>query len=145
MLFATHYHELTKLGEEYPEIANLSMAVEETEEGIAFLHRVVPCPADRSYGIEVARLAGIPEVVLRRSRELLERFERDQSPEGLPGASAPKIEAPAQKKLFPHAEGQALLDNLASLNPDGMTPLKALENALHSEETEPSGFGGTEK
>ncbi len=127
VLFATHYHELTRLGEEYPEILNLSMAAEETEEGITFLHKVVPYPADRSYGIEVARLAGIPEAVLRRSRELLERFEKDRSPEGIPGSPPPKMEAPAQKKLFPHAEGQALLDDLALLNPDDMTPLKALE------------------
>ncbi len=127
VLFATHYHELTRLGEEYPEITNLSMAVEENEEGIAFLHRVVPYPADRSYGIEVARLAGIPEAVLRRSQELLERFERDQIPEGLPGESLSRREEPTQKKLFPHAEGQAVLEELALLDPDGMTPLKALE------------------
>ncbi len=127
VLFATHYHELTRLGEEYPEIRNLSMAAEEVQGGITFLHRVVPYPANRSYGIEVARLAGIPEAVLRRSQELLERFERDQPPEGLPGDPLSKREEPAQKKLFPHAEGQAILDELALLNPDGMTPLKALE------------------
>jgi DNA mismatch repair protein MutS len=127
VLFATHYHELTRLGEEYPEIANLSMAVEENEAGITFLHRVVPYPADRSYGIEVARLAGIPEAVLHRSQELLERFEQERSPEGLPGELPPRREEPVQKKLFPHAEGQAILDELALLDPDGMTPLKALE------------------
>ena len=127
VLFATHYHELTRLGEEYPEITNLSMAVQETEEGIAFLHQVVPYPADRSYGIEVARLAGIPEAVLHRSQELLERFEQERSPEGLPGEPPSRSEDPVQKKLFPHAEGQAILDELALLDPDGMTPLKALE------------------
>ena len=60
VLFATHYHELTRLADMLPGVTNLSMAVEETKDGVTFLHKVVEAPSDRSYGIEVARLAGVP-------------------------------------------------------------------------------------
>jgi DNA mismatch repair protein MutS len=74
-LFATHYHELSETVERLSGATNCSVAVEETETGIAFLHTVVPRPADRSYGIQVARLAGIPEVVIGRAMELLQLRE----------------------------------------------------------------------
>ena len=77
VLFATHYHELTHLEDRLEGVKNLSMAVAERKTGILFLHQVTPGPADRSYGIEVARLAGLPPSVLRRAFELLELLERE--------------------------------------------------------------------
>lgn len=128
VLFATHYHELTGLDRGHPEVVNLSMAVEESARGISFLHKVVPRAADRSYGIEVARLAGIPDPVVQRATELLRSFEEngresmDPRDAGFAVPAAPQ----AQLDLFP-VRGDGILEEIASLNPDGMTPLKALE------------------
>jgi DNA mismatch repair protein MutS len=143
VLFATHFHELTALAERHREITNCSMAVEETAEGVTFLHRVVPRPADRSYGIEVARLAGIPETVLRRSRELLREFETRRvvpGGEGWAGAFPDGAAWPEASRAAPgqgrgrmrqlsllDAAKDAVLEELALLDPDSMTPLQALE------------------
>ncbi len=77
-LFATHYHELTKLASAHPEVKNYCMAIQEAGQEIVFLRRVTPGVADRSYGIEVARLAGLPKEVIRRAGEILERLERKE-------------------------------------------------------------------
>ena len=77
-LFATHYHELTKLAEVHPGVKNLCMAIEEAGQSIVFLRKVVPGAADRSYGIEVARLAGMPREVLARAHRILERLEKKE-------------------------------------------------------------------
>jgi DNA mismatch repair protein MutS len=143
VLFATHFHELTALAERYGEITNCSMAVEETAEGVTFLHRVVPHPADRSYGIEVARLAGIPEAVLRRSRELLREFEARRIVPGYKdgsGVFSDGAAGPETVRGFPRqgrgqmrqlslldAAKDAVLEELALLDLDSMTPLQALE------------------
>ena len=75
-LFATHYHELTALALSLEGVRNYRVTVEETPDGVVFLHRVVPGGADRSYGIEVARLAGLPADVVARSRQVLAEIER---------------------------------------------------------------------
>ncbi|HQL01971.1 MAG: DNA mismatch repair protein MutS [Synergistetes bacterium ADurb.Bin155] len=123
VLFATHFHELTALSERLPGVKNLSMAVKESGDGIVFLYKVIPAPADRSYGIEVARLAGIPERVLQRSMEILEEFEKrgDRVPP-VPPAVVPE----GQLALF--GEGaRELIEELAEVEPDGMTPIQALK------------------
>lgn len=128
VLFATHYHELTCLEERLESVKNFSMAVSEGSDGILFLHQVVPGPADRSYGIEVARLAGLPNSVLRRAFELLEIFER----EGFEGRDMSKIPAPLpqialkrQIMLFsPEMDG--IIEELAEMDTDNITPMEAL-------------------
>lgn len=90
VLFATHYHELTSLGV-LNGVTNLCMAVSESSDGITFRHQVVSGAADRSYGIEVARLAGLPKTVLTRARELLKSFEKNR---------VVISNAPVQKSLF---------------------------------------------
>ena len=128
VLFATHCHELTCLEERLDGVKNYSMAVSEGKDGILFLHQVVKGPADRSYGIEVARLAGLPNSVLRRAFELLEIFER----EGFEVKNATKISAPLpqlalkrQIMMFsPEADG--LVEEIAELDTDNMTPIEAL-------------------
>lgn len=120
VLFATHYHELTQLAGALPGVVNLSMAVEEGAGGVTFLHKVVQAPSDRSYGIEVARLAGVPSSVLRRSKELLEQFEQSAAERG-----AVETEH-KQGTLFDVAQ-EAVLEELAASEPDSMTPMEALQ------------------
>lgn len=91
VLFATHYHELTSLADQHSSISNLSVSVEEEGEDILFLHRVVEGPADKSYGIHVARLAGFPEAVVRRARVLLEDLERDGGKQRIRSQALPDI------------------------------------------------------
>jgi DNA mismatch repair protein MutS len=134
-LFATHYHELTALEGRLPGLRNYNIAVKEWKGDIIFLRRLLPGPADRSYGVEVARLAGVPRNVVKRAKELLLELERTRDPEGekrgsrergqpaLPGllAAAPREVEPA----LPNGGG-LLLDELSRLELDRMTPLEAL-------------------
>lgn len=125
VLFATHYHELSCLEERFPQIENLSMAVKEEKGTVHFLHQVVKGSADRSYGIEVARLAGIPRPVLNRAFDLLQRFESEDRTENFPRRPAKGGEE-RQLALF-DSERHGLVEELASIDPDGLTPFRALE------------------
>ncbi len=120
-LFATHYHELTDLAAVLPRVRNYNVAVAEEEGRVVFLHRILPGGADRSYGVHVAQLAGLPRPVVLRAQELLEELEaqRDRrSP-----ARRPRREAP-QLPLF--APDGALARELAALDVDSLTPLQAI-------------------
>jgi DNA mismatch repair protein MutS len=118
-LFATHFHELTRLAEVLPGVRNYNVAVSEEGGRVVFLHKIVPGGADRSYGIHVAELAGLPRAVINRAQEILAQLEADASEVRLRGRP------PAQQMaLFP--ETNPLLDDLISLNIDAMTPLEAL-------------------
>jgi DNA mismatch repair protein MutS len=79
-IFATHYHELNALADNCSNVANFQVAVEEQKDALVFLHRVIAGGASRSYGIEAARLAGVPMVVLERAREVLAQVEQCQAP-----------------------------------------------------------------
>ncbi|MDR3075847.1 MAG: DNA mismatch repair protein MutS, partial [Synergistaceae bacterium] len=122
-LFATHYHELTNL--ELPQLTNKSMAVEESPGGIRFLHKVVDGPADRSYGVEVARLAGVPAIVVSRSQEILDELESGSwdSRRDLGGMSRKNV----QKELFFDVEREGVIEELSQCDPNRMTPIEALE------------------
>lgn len=122
VLFATHYHELTKLAGILSGVVNLSMSVEEKPDGVVFLHKIVSAPADRSYGIEVAKLAGVPSTVLRRSEELLEQFEEEAANR----SEVKESNVQNQMTLFDMKQ-EAVLEEIASSNPDGMTPMEALQ------------------
>jgi DNA mismatch repair protein MutS len=137
VLFATHYHELTRLAAELARVRNVHVAVREWKEDIVFLHRVVPGGTDRSYGIQVARLAGLPADVIARARDLLREFERGTPvPEGPPGADAGQLPLFAGRPAAPPLPDAAappahpVLAALVDLDPDRMTPLEAL-TALH--------------
>jgi DNA mismatch repair protein MutS len=127
-MFATHYHELIDLADEFPAVRNLNVAVQERGDDVVFLHRIVPGGTDRSYGLHVARLAGVPPAVIERARRILHDLETrspDLRPRGeqVPaGAAAPE---PVQAALFPRA-GAAVLGELAALDPDLVAPLDAL-------------------
>ena len=124
-LFATHYHELTELQQLLPGVRNVHVSVQEAGSEIVFLRRVEPGSADKSYGIEVARLAGLPNDVIVRAREILQRHERSEdklTAELSPGATPP----PAQQTSFT-AIDESVLDALRGANLDHMTPLEALK------------------
>ena len=90
-VFATHYHELTQLADEFEAVRNFNVAVREAGDRILFLHRLQPGGADRSYGIEVGRLAGLPAPVIARARELLKVLESEQLVPAVPGRDRPPI------------------------------------------------------
>ena len=125
VLFATHCHELTCLEERLAGVKNYSMAVSEGKDGILFLHQVVKGPADRSYGIEVARLAGLPNDVLRRAFELLEIFEREGFEVKNISEPLPQNALKSQIMMFtPEADG--LIEEISSLDTNNITPIEAL-------------------
>lgn len=106
-LFATHYHELTKLDRELPRIRNFSVAVKEWNDQIMFLRQVIPGAADRSYGIQVARLAGLPKPVVERAIVLLESLETGHFYEEIQApASAPKVSRPPKPATKNNDSGQ---------------------------------------
>jgi DNA mismatch repair protein MutS len=128
-IFATHYHELTQLGDLLPGVLNLNVSVREVGEDIVFLRRLEPGGADRSYGIQVARLAGVPPAIIARAGELLAELEGTHSGggEGLGrhGAHRPASEpAPDQLSLF--VGEHPVVTRLRTLALEEMTPLEAL-------------------
>jgi DNA mismatch repair protein MutS len=125
-LFATHYHELTRLEDRLAHLHNAHMEVAETGDGIAFLHRVSPGAADRSYGVHVGELAGLPPAVVRRAWELLERLEKEGNAPLQPAAGRP-AGASGQLALFaPAVEDHPVLRALREADPETLTPLEAL-------------------
>ena len=126
-LFATHYHELTDLAQSLPGVKNLNVAVREWREDVVFLHKIVEGAADKSYGIHVARLAGVPREVIQRAKEILSQLEEEHLDEfGRPRIARP--EAPPkeiQLTLFAPAE-HPLLDEIRGIDLNQITPLEAM-------------------
>jgi DNA mismatch repair protein MutS len=129
-IFATHYHELTQLADLLPGLVNANVAVKESGEDIIFLRRLEPGAADRSYGIQGGRLAGLPPAVVARAREILVELEGTHSHhgEGLGrrGAHRPASTAPPDQLSFFAPAGHPVVDRLRSLDVERMTPLEAL-------------------
>jgi DNA mismatch repair protein MutS len=130
-IFATHYHELTDLADALPNVANFHVVVREWQDDIVFLRKVVPGRSDRSYGIQVARLAGLPPAVVSRAREILNGLERDElSRGGRPSLSGAGGDGIRQLGLFqaPIAEPQEdeMRKRLKTIDVDNLTPLQAL-------------------
>lgn len=126
-LFATHYHELTELPNLLPRVRNYNVAVTEEGDEVVFLHKIVPGGADRSYGIHVAQLAGLPRPVVNRAQEILAELERESgrspAPSGAPsGHSTPDAR---QLPLF-STEPHPVIEALRQLDVNGLTPLEAI-------------------
>ena len=118
-LFATHYHELTELAELFPGVRNYNVAVTEADEQVIFLHKIVPGAADRSYGIHVAQMAGLPAPVIARANEILKQLEASS------GTTLPENkEEKEQLRLFP--ENNPLMDAFNKLDLESLTPIQAL-------------------
>jgi DNA mismatch repair protein MutS len=124
-LFATHYFELTELAEQLPGVKNYHVAVKETPGGIVFLRQVLPGPADRSYGIEVAKLAGLPDEVIRRAREVLAEHENAESRLTAHIGAGNSAERSAQLTIFTPLS-QPVVEKIRELDLDSLTPLNAL-------------------
>ncbi len=124
-LFATHYHELTKLADTLPGVRNYNVSVSETNGEVIFLHKIVEGAADRSYGIHVARIAGLPKPVINRANEILSQLE---SVDKLQTLHEAPVES-SQLLLFP--ETNPVLDALKALDVDNLSPIEAI-NTLYT-------------
>jgi DNA mismatch repair protein MutS len=133
-VFATHYHELTQLTDELSAARNFNVAVREVGEQVLFLHRLQAGGADRSYGIEVGRLAGLPEAVIRRAREVLKLLEGEALVAGLSGGKTRRREdektsgsSAAPQLSFFVVEPHAVVLKLKQVDVNQMTPLEAMK------------------
>lgn len=134
-LFATHYHELTALEGKIAGVHTMNIAIREWNGELVFLRRLVPGPSDRSYGIEVARLAGVPQTVVLRAKDILAQLEQNKGtspvrqamPNLLPGITLPAPKARLEPPVAPVPPPEhPLLVALRNTNPDTLTPLEAL-------------------
>lgn len=127
-LFATHYHELTDLAQTLPRVKNFNVAVSEEGEQVVFLRKIVPGGADRSYGIHVAKLAGMPRPILRRAQEILSTLEdervnhKGKFPTGLKG----KQQDPGAAQIALFAQSSVFLEEMAKMDIDSLSPLEAI-------------------
>ena len=120
-LFATHYHELTMLAEKLPRVRNLRVGVKEAAGGIVFLHNIEPGAASKSYGIEVARLAGLPAAVIERAKRILRQHEKQER-------QSVQVETeaePMQLTIFTPLS-QRIVDRIEAVDVNALTPLQAL-------------------
>jgi DNA mismatch repair protein MutS len=118
-LFATHYHELTQLAELLPGVRNYNVAVSEANNTVVFLHKIVPGGADKSYGIHVAQLAGLPAPVIQRANEIMAELEKSSG-----RAMRLNPQAAQQASLFP--ETSPLLDEIKEIDVNSLSPIEAL-------------------
>jgi DNA mismatch repair protein MutS len=127
-LFATHYHELTELGDLLPTVKNVHLSVKETPSEIIFLRKVEPGSADKSYGIEVARLAGLPRSVIERAREVLKRHEQSEHElsETLTPGAGPSANGNGSQSVMFTALDREVIDKLKTANLDELKPIDAL-------------------
>ncbi|MCL4169625.1 UNVERIFIED_CONTAM: hypothetical protein GTU68_053724 [Idotea baltica] len=137
-LFATHYHELTELEKDFDRVANFNVAVREWDEKIVFLHKIVPGSADKSYGIHVARLAGVPNWVNRRAEQILERLEAsgdlEENKSAIQSSSKGSSKTEIQMTLFGPVT-HPLVDKIKALDANDLTPINALQ-MLHQWQSE---------
>jgi DNA mismatch repair protein MutS len=120
-LFATHYHELTMMAEKLPRVRNLRVGVKETSGGIVFLHSIEPGAASKSYGIEVARLAGLPSAVIERAKHVLRQHEKQERQ----SVQVETAEEPMQLTIFTPLS-QRIVDRIEHTDVNALTPLQAL-------------------
>jgi DNA mismatch repair protein MutS len=124
-LFATHYHELTMLAEKLPRVRNLRVGVKEAASGIVFLHTIEPGAASKSYGIEVAKLAGLPPAVIERARHVLKQHEKQERESVQVETGRNMNLEPMQLTIFTPLS-QRIVDRIAEVDVNSLTPLQAL-------------------
>ena len=121
-LFATHYHELSSMEDKLPNVKNYNIAVKKRGDQMIFLRKIVPGATDDSYGIEVAKLAGIPNVVINRAREILAELEAD----GGKTAAAPAVQEPDDQISWLDMQGQQVIAALENITVETLTPIEAM-------------------
>jgi len=131
-LFATHYHELTDLSETMEGVQNFNVAVKEDRGDVVFLHKIVEGAADKSYGIHVAKLAGVPSAVVKRSQEILNELEKNQTSRARAGGGSPptgghKFSVGAMQFSLFGTEDHPVMSDLRDLNVDELKPMDALQ------------------
>ena len=128
-LFATHYHELTELDESLPHLKNIHVGATEENGKLIFLHKILPGPADQSYGIHVAKLAGLPRAVLREASSMLKRLEAEGSREINPSSQQLDLFSPVEvvEENPLKAEQEELLDEISQVNLNEKTPLEVMQ------------------
>jgi DNA mismatch repair protein MutS len=124
-LFATHYHELTELAELFENVKNCNVAVREWADEVVFLHRILAGGTDKSYGIHVAKLAGLPKPILERSKEILEDLEATFQKEAA-GSHLAKHKTKDDSDLLLIQKHKSVLDKLASTDVNNLTPIEAI-------------------
>ncbi len=125
-IFATHYHELTDLAATEPHVANFNITAREYKDRLVFLRKIEPGPADKSYGIQVAKLAGLPDETLKRARQVLRKLEKMEfGADGKPRLKAEGAEDESQLSFF-DARGHPVFDALKNADPDNMKPIDAI-------------------
>jgi len=146
-LFATHYHELTRLADKLPRAKNFNIVVKEWNDEIIFLRKLAEGGTNRSYGIQVARLAGLPEDVIRRAKKVLQTIENSETAPGsapVSGETSSRMQKkPVQLSLFRKPE-EMVMETLAGIRVETLTPLDAL-NLLHDLKSKAGGNTGREK
>ena len=127
-LFATHYHELVELADILPRVRNFNVAVTEEHGEVVFLHRIVPGGVDKSYGIHVAKLAGLPKSVVHRAHEVLSQLETDshKTPGGRPTGSRRQPTEPATRQIPLFGQKLPILEELKKVDVNSLTPLEAI-------------------
>ncbi|KJS80186.1 MAG: DNA mismatch repair protein MutS [Peptococcaceae bacterium BICA1-8] len=125
-LFATHYHELTKLEEKFPGIKNFSIAIQEEGDHIVFLHKIIAGGADRSYGIQVAKLAGLPEEIIARAKEILSNLELDIQQQNSEISIKREKNIQGAEITKGDVKNQVVIDNLLKTDLLNLTPIQAL-------------------
>jgi DNA mismatch repair protein MutS len=123
-LFATHYHELTQLSELLPGVRNYNVAVSEADNTVIFLHKIIPGAADRSYGIHVGQLAGLPKTVVQRASEILKQLENSSGQ----AINLQEVASPQQLQLFP--ENNPIIKSLEEIDINTISPIEAI-NVLY--------------
>lgn len=128
-LFATHYHELTEMDESLPHLKNIHVGATEENGKLIFLHKILPGPADQSYGIHVAKLAGLPRAVLREASSMLKRLEAEGSREINPSSQQLDLFSPVEvvEENPLKAEQEELLDEISQVNLNEKTPLEVMQ------------------
>jgi DNA mismatch repair protein MutS len=129
-LFATHYHELTELAELFKNIKNYNVAVREWADQVIFLHKILPGGTDKSYGIHVAKLAGVPNTITDRAKEILRELETTFQAEAASEKLARHKTAPDTEQSLFVQKNKPILDRLAETDIDNLTPIQAI-NLLH--------------
>lgn len=124
-LFSTHYHELTSLEETLDGVKNYNIAVKKRGENITFLRRIIRGGADDSFGVDVAKLAGIPDSVVKRARAVLKQLESEGKPEEACRPAATQPQGDGQIDFFSNAGGK-IVDRLKTVDVDTLTPIEAM-------------------